>query len=161
MSVTGFMVGWSLDALGLSYSQTVVCLRSLALQLPAEQAGLINPLIGAPAQDQAVLLPDTAAGQVEARVLESHTEVQSLSVSVPDVDASIVSNEKYKGDALLQKTFTDYYPLELFSLEEIIDSGAAYTKYFLQFFYFITSFLHYKTPPTYCSGCLAISVEYA
>ena len=41
----------------------------------------------------------------------------------------------------------DYYTLELFALKQLINRSAAQTQYFLQFFYFITSFFHYKTPP--------------
>ena len=62
----------------------------LALLLPAKEAGLVNPLIGAASQYQAVLFPDAASGEIEARVLERLPEVQSLRIRVPDIDAAVV-----------------------------------------------------------------------
>lgn len=55
----------------------------------------------------------------------------------------------YRKTSILSRNVfpANYYPLEFLSLKQVIDSGSADTKHFLQFFDLITSLLHYKTPP--------------
>lgn len=60
------------------------------VQLPAKEARLVLSLVRTAAQDQGVLLPDAAAGQVEARVLEGLAEVQPLGICVEYIDGSIL-----------------------------------------------------------------------
>lgn len=62
----------------------------LAGLFPTEQAGLVNPLIRAPAQHQRILFPDAATGEIEACVPEGLTEVQPFSICVPDIDAAVI-----------------------------------------------------------------------
>ena len=48
------------------------------------------PLVRTASQHQCVLLPDTAPGQVEARILERLSEVQALGVRMEDVDGTVI-----------------------------------------------------------------------
>ena len=61
----------------------------LPIQLPAEQARLVLPLVRAAAQDQGVLLPDAATGQVETCVLEGLAEVQPLRIGMEHINGCI------------------------------------------------------------------------
>ena len=48
------------------------------------------PLIGTATQHQSILLPDTAPGQIESRILERLSEIQTFRVCVEDVDGTII-----------------------------------------------------------------------
>ena len=58
--------------------------------LPAEQARFMNPLEWRTAEHERVLFPDTATGEVEARVPECFTEIEALGVGVPNVDRTVI-----------------------------------------------------------------------
>ena len=64
----------------------------LTLLLPAEQARLMDPLIGTAPQHQRILLPDTAAGKLESCILECLSEVQPFRISVPYIDAAVIAS---------------------------------------------------------------------
>ena len=58
--------------------------------LPAEQAGLMLPLVGRSSQHQCVLFPDAAAGQIESRIGECPAEVQPLIIFIdPKVEVEV------------------------------------------------------------------------
>lgn len=61
-----------------------------ALLLPTVKTRFVLPLVRTTAQHQRILLPDTAPGQVEPGILECLSKVQPLSVSVEDIDGTIV-----------------------------------------------------------------------
>ena len=61
----------------------------LPICTPAVKTGFVHPLVGTAAQHQGVLLPDAAAGQVEACLLEGLTEVQPLRVRMEHIDAAV------------------------------------------------------------------------
>ena len=57
--------------------------------LPAKQHRLMLPLVGTSSQHEALFLPDTAAGEIESRIMECFAEIQPLRVSVEHIDGSI------------------------------------------------------------------------
>ena len=59
----------------------------LAVFLPAVEARLMLPLIGAAAQHEGLLLPDTAPGQIKTRIGKCPAEVQPFGVCVENIDA--------------------------------------------------------------------------
>ena len=61
----------------------------LTVQLPAEQARLVLPLVRAAAQNQGVLLPDAAPGQIKAGILESLAEIQALGIGMEHIDGGV------------------------------------------------------------------------
>src|SRR5574344_2093441 len=68
---------------------TVAVPDVLAALLPTEKAGFMLPLIRRAAEDERVLFPDAAPGEVEPRVGESSAERQTLGVRVEHIDGSV------------------------------------------------------------------------
>ena len=65
----------------------------LAFLLPAVKARLVLPLVGGASQHQRLLLPDTAAGEIEPSSVKSLSEIQPLSVGVEHIDGGIVRHD--------------------------------------------------------------------
>ena len=76
------MIGAALGLVILPYS----CLLAvgiplmLALLFPPEETRLMNPLIGASAQHQRILLPDTAARKLEACLLDNANNLSDIGI---------------------------------------------------------------------------------
>ena len=65
----------------------------LAFLLPAVKTRLVLPLVGRASQHQRLLLPDTAAGEIEPSSVKSLSEVQPLGVGVEHIDGGIVCHD--------------------------------------------------------------------
>ena len=65
----------------------------LAFLLPAVEARLVLPLVRGASQHEGLLLPDTAAGEIEPSSVKSLSEVQPLSVGVEHIDGGIVRHD--------------------------------------------------------------------
>lgn len=60
--------------------------------LPPKQAKFILPLVRRTSKNQRRLLPDVAAGKIEACIRECFSKVQSLGISMKYIDRSVVSH---------------------------------------------------------------------
>ena len=82
----------------------------LPVFLPAVEYRLMLPLIRRAAQHQAGLLPDTAAGEVEACICECPGEVQPFRICMEYVDGSILRHDLFHVGKSIQQEL-----IELFS----------------------------------------------
>ena len=65
----------------------------LPVFLPAIEHRLMLPLVGRASQHQAGLLPDTAAGEIEARIRECPAKIQAFCICVEDVDGGVLRHD--------------------------------------------------------------------
>ena len=63
-----------------------------AVFLPSEQNGFVLPLVRRTAENEGLLFPDTAAGEIESRIGKGTAEVESFGISVENIDGRIVSH---------------------------------------------------------------------
>ena len=62
----------------------------LSTLFPAEKTRFVLPLVRASAQHQRLLLPDTAAAEIEPGILECLSKIQAFGISVKYIDGGII-----------------------------------------------------------------------
>ena len=75
----------------------------LAFLFPTVETRLVLPLVRRASQYQGLLFPDTAAGEVEARIGKGSAEVQPLSISMKHINGRIVCHSLFHAGECIEE----------------------------------------------------------